>query len=88
MKKGTLSNGFQFCVDETVLNDYGTLVILRKLDDNAGYVVDLIDKLFSDDEQRDKFLESCKDDNGRIPADKLMELVEELFEAMGADAKN
>lgn len=89
MKKGKLSNGFKFNIDESVFNDYQFLVILRKYEDNAGYIVDLVSHIFGDDEkQHDAFLESCKDESGRILSDTVITNVEELFDLIGADAKN
>ena len=84
MVKGETSTGFAYELPEDAFDDYEVLEVLRKIDKGeSGYVVDMIDMLFSK-EQITALKEHIRKENGKVSARALMQEVGEIFQ----NAKN
>lgn len=84
MVKGETSTGFAYELPEDAFDDYELLEVLRKIDKGeSGYVVDMIDMLFSK-EQITALKEHIRKENGKVSARALMQEVGEIFQ----NAKN
>ena len=84
MVKGETSTCFAYELPEDAFDDYELLEVLRKIDKGeSGYVVDMIDMLFSK-EQITALKEHIRKENGKVSARALMQEVGEIFQ----NAKN
>ncbi len=84
MVKGETSTGFTYELPEDAFDDYELLEVLRKIDKGeSGYIVDMIDMLFSK-EQITALKEHIRKENGKVSARALMQEVGEIFQ----NAKN
>lgn len=57
--RGTTQSGFNFEIDRNVADDWETLKIIRKTNDDASYIVDLAERLLSPDQMR-RLEEHCR----------------------------
>lgn len=88
MKEGKLKNGFKYEVDEAVLDDMELIDAIAGAQTGnpamvSGVVLSLLGK-----EQRDKLYEHVRGENGRVSATEIVEIVAEIFEALGEQGKN
>lgn len=80
MVKGETSTGFTYELPEDAFDDYELLEVLRKIDKGeSGYIVDMIDMLFSK-EQITALKEHIRKENGKVSARALMQEVGEIFQ--------
>ena len=80
--KAKLNDGFEVNIDETCLNDWGFLTMLRKIDKgDTGLIVDIAETLLGGDEEVDKLAEHLAVD-GRTPANKMVDALTELMESV------
>lgn len=80
MVKGETSTGFAYELPEDAFDDYELLEVLRKIDKGeSGYIVDMIDMLFSK-EQITALKEHIRKENGKVSARALMQEVGEIFQ--------
>lgn len=85
MIKGTTKSGFGFRIREGMDDDYELLKLIRKSNDDASYLVDIVEKLLGE-EQAKELEEFCKVD-GQVRLSKIEEVIEEIFE-QAAELKN
>lgn len=80
--KATLSDGFEVSISESVLNDWGFLTMLRKIDKgDTGLIVDVAEKLLGGDTEVDKLAKHLEV-NGITPADKMVDALTEIMESV------
>lgn len=79
MLKGKTKTGFKFEIDERALNDYELIELLAETEENPLVVAKVLTKLLGD--QKADLIEHVRDEDGFVPADKLMEELEEVFNA-------
>lgn len=85
MIKGKTKSGFNFEIDEEVVNDYEFIEVLADVDENPLKTPKLF-KMLLGDEQTEKLKEHIKSKNGKTPV-KVM--TEELIEILNnAKTKN
>lgn len=73
MVKGTLSNGFNYEVNERLFKDYSFLLELSRVEENpTSFTVfnSFLERLLGK-EQRDAFVESFADEDNIVPIDVL-----------------
>ena len=81
MIKGITSTGFEFELEEEVLDDYELLEILTKVDEgNYGLVTKMVDILLGE-EQKELLKSHIRAKSGRVSAKKMMEEVSEIFQS-------
>lgn len=74
MIKGKTETGFEFKIEDEVLNDYELLELFAEVDENPLLVPKLV-KIILGKEQKNKLIEHVRDDKGRASVDRIsMEL--------------
>ncbi len=87
MIKGKTSSGFEYELDDDVLDDYELLEMLCDVDKgNTSLVVDAVKKLLSP-EQEKNLREHARSKKGRVSAKKMIEELGEIL-ASGNTGKN
>ena len=82
--KGTTSSGFEYNLDETALDDYELLEDLCELDNgNTARTISALNRLLGT-EQKDQLKEHLREENGRVPASKMMVEMAEIFNSVKA----
>lgn len=80
--KGTTSSGFEYNLDETALDDYELLEDLCELDNgNTARTISALNRLLGT-EQKDQLKEHLREENGRVPASKMMIEMGEIFNSV------
>ncbi len=81
MIKGKTSSGFEFELEDEVLDDYDLLESLQKADEgDAGSMLRVVDILLGEEQKR-KLKDHVRSDKGRVSAKALFAVVEEIFQA-------
>ena len=84
MLTGKTSTGFEFVLEEDVLDDYELLENLQKADDgDGGCLIKAVDELLGD-EQKNKLKDHVRTEKGRVSAKRLLEEVSEIFQCCNA----
>lgn len=79
--KAKLSDGFEANINESCLNDWGFLTMLRKIDKgDTGLIVDIAEKLLGGEEEVDKLAKHLEVD-GITPADRMVDALTEIMES-------
>ena len=80
--KANLNDGFEVQLDESCLNDWGFLTMLRKIDKgDTGLIVDIAERLLGGEEEVEKLAKHLEVD-GITPADKMVDALSELMESV------
>ena len=78
---GKTKSGFEFQLDDEVLDDYELLEILHKIDQgDNGLIIEMVDRLLGE-KQRDRLKDHVRTTNGRVSAKRLLEEVMEIFKS-------
>lgn len=90
MKKGKLENGFEYEVDETILDD---MEFLEKCADMARgtdpwAMFDVIDRVFPGDEKKRAYDFVRDTETGRVSAEAVAELMNDVLMDAREDGKN
>lgn len=88
MKKGQLSNGFNYEIDETKMDDMEFLDALAEARDEDPVSVSTVIKKLLGKEQRKAFYDHIREEDGRVPIQKTMDALNEMFDQMGDEGKN
>ena len=78
MLKGKTKSGFNYHIDEHVLQDYEFLETLAATEKNPLYFPELVSMLLGDDV--DKLKEHVRDDKGHVSIEKMNAEITEIFE--------
>lgn len=79
MIKGTTKSGFEFEIDEEMLNDYRFFKELARVDDDPLRFPFLLEKMLSE-EQEERLMKHLEDDKGRVDPEKVMEEIKDIFQ--------
>ena len=88
IKKGTLSNGFKYEVDDAVMDDMRLIDAISESMEDEPLKISKVIKMVLGEEQRERLYKMLEDENGRVPADVASEAIAEIFENMGEEGKN
>ena len=81
MITGKTKSGFEFELDDEVLDDYELLEVLHKLDSGEyGLVTEMVGKLLGE-EQKDLLKEHVRGEDGKVSTQRMMVEVAEIFQA-------
>lgn len=84
MLRGKTTSGFEFELEDEVLDDYELLESLRKVDEgDNGCLIKVVDQLLGE-EQKKMLKEHVRTEKGRVSAKKLLEEVSEIFQSCNA----
>lgn len=87
IKKGVTSSGFEFEIDDAVINDMELIdAIADSMDDNPLAFSKVCAKLLGS-EQRKKLYDHVRE-NGRVPLEKISTEITDIFNSFGDNGKN
>lgn len=87
IKKGVTASGFEFEIDDAVINDMELIdAIADSMDDNPLAFSKVCAKLLGS-EQRKKLYDHVRE-NGRVPLEKISAEITDIFNAFGDNGKN
>ena len=84
--KGKLSNGFEYEVDDQLLDNMELIDAIADADEDATAVSALAKMVFGD--QRKALYENLRNEDGRVSVTAIVNAVKEIFEAFGEQGKN
>ena len=85
--KAKLKDGYTVEINESCLNDWGFLTLLRKIDKgDTGLIVDIAEKLLGGEKEVDKLAKHLEVD-GVTPTDKMVDALTEIMESAN-ESKN
>lgn len=85
--RGNLSNGFEYAVDMSVLDNMELIEAIADVDGGNVLKLPKLVELILGSDQKARLYESVRDKSGRVPTAKVTEAVKEIFEALGAVGK-
>ena len=78
---GKTQSGFEFEIEEEILDDYDFLEVLSKIDEGeTTLALKMVDMLLGE-EQKEKLKDHVRSESGRVSARKLIAEVMEIFSA-------
>ena len=86
MIKGKTETGFEFKIEDEVLNDYELLELFAEVDENPLLVPKLV-KIILGKEQKNKLIEHVRGENGKAAVDKIAMELQNILTS-GAETKN
>ena len=87
IKKGVTASGFEFEIDDAVINDMELIdAIADSMDDNPLAFSKVCAKLLGS-EQRKKLYDHVRE-NGRVPLEKISTEITDIFNSFGDTGKN
>lgn len=79
MKRGITESGFEFEINEEILDDYDFLELMCKIDEgDTKLTIKMVDMLLGD-EQKEKLKEHVRNESGKVSARRLLDEVGEIF---------
>ena len=82
MITGTTKSGFNYHIDENILQDYELLEAIAETEKNPIFITKVVRMLLGDD--TDKLKEHVRDENGHVSIEKMNVEITEIFQ----DQKN
>lgn len=86
MIKGKTETGFEFKIEDEVLNDYELLELFAEVDENPLLVPKLV-KIILGEEQKNKLIEHVRGENGKAAVDKIAMELQNILTS-GTETKN
>lgn len=84
MVRGTTESGFNFELEDEVLDDYELLETLCELDNgNNSVITKMVDTLLGQ-EQKERLKEHIRNTKGRVSAKRMMEEIVDIFKSCNA----
>lgn len=87
MKKIRLESGLNITVRDEVIKDYRFFEDLSDLNDGNTFALRRVLNRLLDPEEKEKLMKHFEED-GFVPTEKVTEALTEIFEKLGAEAKN
>lgn len=79
MITGTTKSGFNYHIDENILQDYELLESIAETEKNPIFITKVVRMLLGDD--TDKLKEHVRDENGHVSIEKMNVEITEIFQA-------
>lgn len=79
MITGTTKSGFNYHIDENILQDYELLEAIAETEKNPIFITKVVRMLLGDD--TDKLKEHVRDENGHVSIEKMNVEITEIFQA-------
>lgn len=86
MITGKTKSGFAFEISDAVGDDYEILELMARVQNDFLAITELVDRVLGS-EQKDRFKEHCRDENGRVSTERMMTEFFEIFTANDATKK-
>lgn len=88
MKKGKTASGFDFEIDENVLDDMELIdAMAASQGDDPTQISTVVIKIFGED-QRKRLYDHVRTDDGRVPVTEVANIITEIIDSLGEDGKN
>ena len=87
MKSGKLENGFEFSIDETVLDDMRFFDTLSRVEKEPLLFPKVADMLLGG-EQKERLYKHIEAEDGRVPIEAFSKCLEEIMLMVGEQGKN
>ena len=81
MIKGKTKTGFNFEIEDEVLNDYELLEMFAEVDENPLLVPKLV-KTILGEEQKNRLIDHVRDEKGRASVDKISMELENILNSL------
>lgn len=88
IKKGTLKNGFEYEIDDEIMDDMEMVEAVAEAQGENPLAVATVIKMALGEDQKKRLYDYIRNDKGRVPVQKAVESLTEMFEALGEDGKN
>lgn len=88
MLKGKTSSGFEFSLDENVLNNMELVDALAEAENDNPVAISKACVLLLGKETRKKLYDHIREPDGRVQIEKVSQNLADIFEALGNPAKN
>lgn len=88
MKKGKLDNGFEYEVDEKVLDDMEMLDALAEAQGEDPLKISVVSKKLLGKEQRQRLYDHLRDEDGRVPVEVASQAIVDILLDLGDEGKN
>ena len=79
MITGQTKSGFNYHIDENILQDYELLEAITETEKNPIFITKVVRMLLGDD--TDRLKEHVRDENGHVSIEKMNVEITEIFEA-------
>lgn len=88
IKKGTLKNGFEYEIDDEIMDDMEMVEAVAEAQGENPLAVATVIKMALGEDQKKRLYDYIRNDKGRVPVQEAVESLTEMFEALGDDGKN
>lgn len=88
MIKGKTKSGFEFQLEDDVMNNMELVDLLADDSENEIIKTSKTLKMIMDPDQKKRLYDHLRTQTGRVPADAVMRVIEEIFTACGQQGKN
>lgn len=88
MVKGVTKSGFEFELEENVINNMELVDALADCADDNPFAVSKAVKLLLGNDLRQKLYDHLRTEDGRVPMEDVSAAVSEIFAAFGTAGKN
>lgn len=88
MVKGVTKSGFEFELEENVINNMELVDALADCADDNPFAVSKAVKLLLGNDLRQKLYDHLRTEDGRVPMEEVSVAVSEIFAAFGTAGKN
>lgn len=88
MKRGKTKSGFEFVVDENVMDD---LELIEAVADSQGrnpLAITTVFRKVLGEEQKTRLFDHLRTEDGRVPSQAASEEIMEIIEQLGEEGKN
>lgn len=86
MIEGKTSCGFEYKIEDAVLDDMELVDALANLEENPTAISKIVRLLLGDSQKKDLY-EKVRTPEGRVPVNDVMQVVEEIFSAKNSTVK-
>ena len=87
MLRGKTESGFEFEIDEKVLDNMELLDAIAEADDNPLLMSSVV-KMLLGDKQRKALYAHLRKDDGRVPVEDVGKAIADIFNSCGQEGKN
>ena len=88
LRRGKLENGFEYEVDENVLDDMEMLDALAEAQGEDPLKITVVSKKLLGEEQRKRLYDHLRNDEGRVPVEAAAQAITDIMLQLGEDGKN
>ena len=79
MITGKTKNGFEYKIDEDIMDDYEFLEILCEIDNGNASLIPMVAKKLLGEEQKKELMEYTRGKNGKVSALKMGEAIGDIL---------